>query len=168
MKLDTFMGYNVPNQEKVQSDFNAAVSLLGKLKGISNVTSKTDFNNFIFNINFDFDSVKNLNDALNAIAKIESVKHPLPYYSIYEYNGQTFKRLKVPNDSMSSQVVKTGNIGLVAGATATSIYRFSKTIHQSNNSKALISKNKTAVMLKQNVTDIIKQPSLFTNTIQLK
>lgn len=168
MKLDTFMGLNIPNEYRVRQDIISAKELVGKIPGIHNISANSDFENFIFTFKFDFDSTAALNRALNAIAKVESTKHPLPYYQVYEKNNKQFSRLKLPDDSTASKAAKNGNLNLLAGATATSIYRFQTTVASSSNKKALISKNKMAVMLKQPVTDIVKQPSLFSNTILFK
>lgn len=168
MKLDTFMGLNIPNEFRVRHDIQTAEGLVRKIQGIHNVTANIDFENFIFTFKFDFDSTASLNRALNAIAKAESEHHPLPYYQVYEKNTKQFTRLKLPDDSTASKAAKNGNLSLLAGATATSIYRFQSAVASTSNKKALISKNKMAVMLKQPVTDIVKQPSLFSNTILFK
>ncbi len=168
MKLDTFMGLNIPDISRLRQDIANAKTLVAAIPGIHNVSTGSDFENFIFTIKFDFDSTASLNRALNAIAKAESEKHPLPYYQVYERSAQKFARLKIPDDSTANLANKNGNLGLIAGATATSIYRFTQPVVSTSNKKALISKNKMAVMLKQPVTDIIKQPATFSNTIILK
>lgn len=168
MKLDTFMGLNIPDVSRIRQDIATAKTLIAAIPGIHNVSTGSDFENFIFTVKFDFDSTAALNQALNAITKIESTKHPLPYYQVYEKSALQFSRLKIPDDSTANIAGKNGNLGLISGATATSIYRFSQPVVSTSNKKALISKNKMAVMLKQPVTDIIKQPATFSNTIHLK
>lgn len=168
MKLDTFMGLNIPSIGQLQNDIIKAKKLIGEIEGINTVITSSDFDNFIFTVKFNFDSTASLNKALNAIAKVESTRHPIPYYTIYEKNNTQFIRNKVPDDSTSAKAVKQGNLSLIAGATATSIYRFAQPVKSISNAKALISKNKQAVMLKQPVADIIKKPSLFSNTILFK
>ncbi len=168
MKLDTFMGLNIPNIEQVKIDIIKAKVLIGEIDGINSVITSSDFENFIFTVKFNFDSTASLNKALNAIAKVESTRHPIPYYNIYEKTNGQFSRLKVPDDSTASKAVRQGNLSLITGATATSIYRFTQPVKSTSNTKALISKNKLAVMLKQPVTDIVKKPALFSNTILFK
>ena len=168
MSLDSFMGLDIPDVSRIKDDIAKAKTILAGIEGIHNVMSSSDFENFIFTVKFNFDSTASLNRALNAIAKVESSKHPLPYYNIYDKSQQQFTRHKVPDDSASSQAIKTGRLGLISGATATSIYRFPQAVKSTSNPKALISKNTLAVMLKQPVVDIIKQPAIFSNTILFK
>lgn len=168
MSLDSFMGLDIPDVSRIKEDIAKAKTLLAGIDGIHNVMTSSDFENFIFTVKFNFDSTVSLNRALNAIAKVEGSRNPLPYYEIYDKSQQQFTRHKVPDDSASIQAAKTGKLGLISGATATSIYRFPHIVKSNSNPKAQISKNKMAVMLKQSVTDIIKQPALFSNTILFK
>jgi hypothetical protein len=168
MKLDTFMGLNIPSTGQVQNDIIKAKKLIGEIEGIHTVVTTSDFDNFIFTVKFNFDSTASLNKALNAIAKVESTRNPIPYYTIYEKTEGQFSRLNVPDDSTAAKAVRQGNLSLISGATATAIYRFAQPVKSISNSKALISKNKLAVMLKQPVADIVKKPSLFSNTILFK
>lgn len=72
MKLDTFMGLNIPDVSRLRQDIANAKTLVAAIPGIHNVSTGSDFENFIFTIKFDFDSTASLNRALNAIAKAES------------------------------------------------------------------------------------------------
>lgn len=90
MKLDTFMGLNIPNIEQVKIDIIKAKVLIGEIDGINSVITSSDFENFIFTVKFNFDSTASLNKALNAIAKVESTRHPIPYYNIYEKQTDNF------------------------------------------------------------------------------
>lgn len=167
LSLDTFMGFNLPNEAQVREHFYRSEQILSKCKGISSVQNSGNFEQYIIKIKFDFDSINHLNEALNAMAAIESKNNPLPFMTVYEFNNGAFKRLQIPNDSM---LVNAGqrHIKLFEGATVTTIYRFPKTIEKVSNSQAVISKNKSAVMLKQKVTDLAKKPALLSNTILLK
>lgn len=167
LSLDTFMGFNLPNEDQVREHFYRSEQVLSKCKGITKIENSGNFDQYIIKIKFDFDSIVHLNQALNAMAAIESKNNPLPFMTVYEFDNGTFKRLQIPDDSM---LVSTGqrHIKLFEGATVTTIYRFNKTIDKVSNSQAVISKNKTAVMLKQKVTDLAKKPALLSNTILLK
>ena len=168
IKLDTFMGLNLPGIDKVKADIAKAEKLVAQIPGISLVSSESDFENFIFTFKFSFDSTEALNLALNKIAAVESERHPLPFYTVYRSNSTEFERLKLPDDSVANNAQVKDKLGWFSGATATSIYRFTKTVSSVSNKKALISKNKKAVMLKQSIIDIVKKPEIFSNIIQLK
>ncbi|MBL7836116.1 MAG: hypothetical protein JNM67_01245 [Bacteroidetes bacterium] len=167
IKLDTFMGYNLPSEYEVRTKMSEIAAAIAKVKGISDVQHHSDEQQFIFKLKFHFDSIKHLNQALNTIAALESERHPLPYMSVYEVNDGVFKRLQIPHDSLLRSV-KQSHIKLFEGATVTSIYRFKKYVEKVSNSKAIVSKSKTAVMLKQNITDVATKPSILANTISLK
>lgn len=167
LKLDTFMGYNLPEQYEISNKLYEISNALKLAKGISNIDHNSDNDQFIYNIKFHFDSIKNLNIALNLIAAMESKIQRLPYMNLYEYSDGSFKRLQVPPDSLR-QNSRQDHIKLFEGATVTTIYRFKKTVENVSNPNAVISKSKTAVMLKQKVTELATKPSLLNNTIRLK
>ncbi len=166
MKLDTFMGLNIPKQYEVSNYFSTASKAVAKIPGITAVDYNTDYNNFIFTFTFKFDKTENLNKAINAAAKSVTNKSSLPYYNVFAFSNNTFERHKTPNDSLS-QVIKASKdqLNLISGAKATSIYRFQKEVAKSSNSKAVLSKNKKAVMLKADIINILLDPAQFANTI---
>ncbi|MCC6817875.1 MAG: hypothetical protein IT245_03160 [Bacteroidia bacterium] len=167
IKLDTFMGYTLPNQNAIEKDLNKVVEILSISKGITNVQRSFDFDQFIFSIQFHFDSVKNLNLALNQIAHHERIKYSLPFVRLYEKENGVFKRNTIPDDTLFKKVDKK-HFKLFDDATITSIYRFQNTVESTSNSKAIISKNKKAVFLKHNIKELTANPSLLSNSIKLK
>ena len=61
MMLDEVEGHKVPTEQKIQSEFDKICDLSKTVDGISNVSSSSDFYNFIFEYNCDFNKVENLN-----------------------------------------------------------------------------------------------------------
>lgn len=165
MTLDSFLGVKVPNQARINAYFNAIVNAAKKTEGISKVSTTRDFDNFIFTFSCTFDKTEHLNKAINEAARACARKKAIPYLNVFSMSSTAFTRYQTPTDSIARKAKSNPNLKLLAGATVVSIYRFSKDIKSVSNSKAKISPNKRAVMLKQDFTDIISTPSIFTNTI---
>jgi hypothetical protein len=166
MKMDTFMGAKIPREYEINSYIYAAEEAIKKVPGISQVQYHTDYENYIFTCSFDFDSTANLNKALNIVSKEVSTNKNFPYWNIFSSTEQSFVRNKTPDDSISAILAERKKLlELIPDASMTSIYRFQKEVKSISNPKAMISKNKKAVMLKQNVTEILLNPIIFTNTI---
>jgi hypothetical protein len=169
MKLDTFMGVNIPSTYEVSDYFRKAHAAVSKVPGISKSDYTTDYQNYIFTFTFTFDKTETMNKAINAAAQSVTQKSALPYYNVFAFKQNTFQRHKTPNDSLAKIAkVRKGQLQLISGARATSIYRFTQPVAKTSNSKAILSKDRKAVMLKQDITDILLNPSLFANTITVQ
>lgn len=164
MTLDSFLGVKIPSQARMNAYFNAIANAARKTQGITKVTTTRDFENFIFTFSCSFDKTENLNKVINEAAKSCSRKK-IPHLNVFGMSSTAFSRYQTPNDSISKRLRNNPNLNLLAGATVVSIYRFTKEVKSVSNSKAKISPNKKAVMLKQDITDIISTPSIFSNTI---
>lgn len=165
-KLDTFLGAKIPKEAEIRESFAIAQDAIAATKGISNVQQTMDFENYIATLTFSFDHTESLNQALNNAAQTSNKKNPLPYTNVFTYKNNVFIRHKTPNDSVSDlSKIKNSQLNLIGDATITSIYRFANEIIKTSNKKALVSKNKKAVMLKQTISDVILKPELFINTI---
>lgn len=168
LKLDTFMGVNIPSEAEIRNTIAKAELAIKKTSGVSNVSKTLDFENYIFNISFKFDSTAVLNKALNNAALATSNKNNLPFWNVFDFTNQHFTRKKIPNDSIAKILTKDkGKLNLINGASITSVYKFSTEVKSVTNAKAIIAKNKKAVMLKQSIKDVMLNPSIFTNTIKL-
>lgn len=165
-KLDTFLGAKIPKEAEIRESFGLAQDAISATKGISNVGQSIDFENYIATLTFNFDNTESLNQALNNAAKSSNKKNPLPYTNVFSFKNNVFIRHQTPNDSMTDlSKIKNNQLSLIGDATITSIYRFTNEVSKTSNKKALLAKNKKAVMLKQTISDVILHPELFINTI---
>lgn len=165
-KLDSFLGAKIPKEAEIRESFGLAQDAIAATKGISNVNQTMDFENYIATLTFSFDNTEHLNEALNNAAQTSSKKNPLPYTNVFSFKNNVFMRHKTPDDSLNDlSKIKSSQLSLIGDATITSIYRFANEIIKTTNKKALVSKNKKAVMLKQSISDVILHPELFINTI---
>lgn len=166
-KLDTFMGYHLPNKSDISLKFHEAYKLLGSYQGIKTLYYNLDFNNYIGEIKFSFDSTKHLNAALENLAKHFDRSGQLTTFDMFSFNKNSFERIMMPPDS-SFKIHKPNKLKIFGDAKVTSIYKFQKIVKSSSNANAKISKNKKAVMLKTTVKELIKNPNTFSNTIQFQ
>lgn len=169
MKLDSFMGVKLPGQYRISEDIEAARYALENSPGIKNAHCSMDFNNFIFSISFNFDSVQALNKGI--VAAMNSASSVIQFRSsgFFVKSPETFERTAMPADSLIRTISGRNDvIELIEDASITSIIRFNKQVSSASNKDARISKNGTAVMVKQNVKDALLKPQLLFNKISLK
>ncbi|MBL6448635.1 hypothetical protein JMN32_20150 [Fulvivirga sp. 29W222] len=169
MLLDTVNGYKVPAREDINHALNKAVTFLQNTEGISNVSKKVDFDNYIFSLSCHFRSVNNIDDILQEVTKNLKVK-PL----LFSYNFDATKKVFSKNYSYDTEVkteyekLKEDDKKVFDEASYTSIFRFEHEITASSNAKAKISKSKRAVMMRASALDVINGNINLTNKIQLK
>src|SRR5690606_27181637 len=67
--LENVDGVKIPKEQEITqklSDFKLKVS---KIEGITNVSTKTDFDRYIFIIKLDYKNIKSLNEVVNTLNK---------------------------------------------------------------------------------------------------
>ena len=170
MKAGEINGVEIPSKDEVKLEIIKLKQTLSKIKGISNVKTKSDFSEFIFEVNGDFENVKALNKAINASAKtFNQTPFPLPKFKHFEYSSNQFSRLfEYTNERFSekeyndfSAVVKY----LMESAKVVSIYRFEKPVRKVSNKKANLSPSKKAVKLEGNIAEFAKGEVTLENHI---
>ena len=144
MWLEEVDGVKIPNEEEITQkllDFKRTAS---KIEGIANLSTKTDFDHYIFTIQFTY---QNLQVHFNS-------------------NGKTFERIAsypVPEKLVKDPKKKTD----LEQANIIAVYTFDKNIAGATNGNSKIAKNKKTIFLKQNMYNVLKKSSLMNNTIQL-
>lgn len=157
--LEEVDGVKIPSEQEITkklADFKAKAL---KIDGITNVNTKTDFENYVFIIKLNYANVKALNAVVNTINNQSDQIH-------FSSNAKGFERIAsypVPEnlvkDPKKKQDLEQANI--------ISIYTFDRDITATNNPNSKISKNKKTVFLKQSMYSVLKKSSLMNNTIQL-
>ncbi|TJZ50601.1 hypothetical protein FAZ15_21515 [Sphingobacterium olei] len=169
MLLDSVNGIKVPSKTTVQKELNDIVLILKQTKGVSNVNSSLDFNNYIATLECDFNNVA----ALNAFTKTLSTKFKtnISGYTTYAYDASNKVFVRKYNASQDAKKeflkLKGENQKVFNDAYFTSIYRFVDPVKKQQNSKASISANRKAVMLKTGILDLINDNTNLSNTIVL-
>ena len=159
MWLEEVDGVKIPNEEEITQkllDFKRTAS---KIEGIANLSTKTDFDHYIFTIQFTYQNLKALNAVVNVINKQKNQVH-------FNSNGKTFERIasypvkeKLVKDPKKKTDLEQANI--------IAVYTFDKNIAGATNGNSKIAKNKKTIFLKQSMYNVLKKSSLMNNTIQL-
>jgi hypothetical protein len=167
MKMDKINGYPVPTKEKIKKDVAVIEKIISSTPGISNVITKIDFVNFIFNLNFDFKKTANLNEVVANLKANNKIDKSTPS-DFYSYANNKFTRLN--KIAMKSMYEKTGKADkeVFENANYTTIYKFESGIKSSSNTSALISKSKKAIKFNSSILDIINGNKKLENTIILQ
>lgn len=157
--LEEVDGVKIPNEQEISQkleDFKVKASKIG---GISNVTTKTDFDNYVFIIKLNYANIKALNAVVNTINNQRDQIH-------FSSNAKNFERIAsypVPEKVIKDPKKKKD----LEEASITAIYTFDKDIASVENTNSKISKNKKTVFLKQSMYSVLKKSTLMNNTIQL-
>ncbi|MFD2942203.1 hypothetical protein [Flavobacterium notoginsengisoli] len=157
--LEEVDGVKIPNEQEITQKLDDFKVKALKIDGISNVTTKTDFSNYVFIIKLNYANLKALNAVVNTINNQREQIH-------FSGSGKTFERIasypvpeKVVNDPKKKKDLEEASI--------TSIYTFDRDILTADNANSKISKNKKTVFLKQSMYSVFKKSTLMNNTIQL-
>ncbi|CAD0001525.1 hypothetical protein [Flavobacterium chungangense] len=157
--LEEVDGVKIPNEQEITQKLTDFKSKVSKIEGISNVTTKTDFDRYIFIIKLDYKSLKALNEVVNTLNKQKNHIH-------FTANSKSFERIAsypIPENLLKDEKKKED----LEKANIVSIYTFDRDVLNTSNANCKISPNKKTVFLKQSMYSVLKKSSLMNNTIQL-
>lgn len=168
MLMDSINGHKVPSKKEIQQSINELSANLKKISGISNVTTTTDFNNYIATLSFSFTNVEAINQGTQEILNMYKVKTgDLPVYSFNKAKAAFGYEYKDGGTRSAYEKLKKEDREVLKDATYTNIYRFPVLIEKSSNKQAKISKSGKAVMQKISILDLINNQVNISNQIQL-
>lgn len=157
--LEEVDGVKIPNEQEITQKLNDFKSKVSKIEGISNVTTKTDFDRYIFIIKLDYKNLKALNEVVNTLNKQKNQIH-------FNANSKSFERIAsypIPENLLKDEKKKED----LEKANIIAIYTFDRDILNTSNANCKISPNKKTVFLKQSMYSVLKKSSLMNNSIQL-
>jgi len=157
--LEEVDGVKIPNEQEITQKLADFKSKATKIEGISNVTTKTDFDRYIFIIKLDYKSLKALNEVVNTLNKQKNQIH-------FNANSKSFERIAsypIPENLLKDEKKKED----LEKANIISIYTFDRDVLNTSNANCKISPNKKTVFLKQSMYSVLKKSSLMNNNIQL-
>ena len=157
--LEEVDGVKIPNEQEIIQKLNDFKAKVSKIEGISNVTTKTDFDKYIFIIKLDYKNLKALNEVVNTLNKQKNQIH-------FTGDSKSFERVAsypIPENLLKNDKKKED----LEKANIISIYTFDRDIATTTNPTSKISKNKKTVFLKQSMYSVLKKSSLMNNEIQL-
>ena len=157
--LEEVDGVKIPNEQEIIQKLNDFKAKVSKIEGISNVSTKTDFDKYIFIIKLDYKNLKALNEVVNTLNKQKNQIH-------FTGDSKSFERVAsypIPENLLKDEKKKED----LEKASITAIYTFDRDIATTTNPTSKISKNKKTVFLKQSMYSVLKKSSLMNNEIQL-
>lgn len=169
MLLDSVNGYKVPSKSTIRKKVAEVVQKIKKTKGVHNVNSTLDLDEFILAISCDFDNVEAINNVLVAFSsKKQAQAIKKQQHFTYNKKSKTFVRSHHFDIGREFQKTKMKDRKVFETATYTGVYRFDDLVQLSANKQSKISKSKKAVMLRVKAQDIITNKYTIKNKIQLQ
>lgn len=158
--LEEIDGVKIPNEQEIAkklADFKLNAS---KIEGISNISTKTNFNDYIFTLKLEYKNLKALNAVMNSLNEQKNKIH------FNNENNDSFERYaaypipqKIANDPKKKSDLQAAQI--------IAIYTFDAPIKSFTNTRSKLSKNKQSVFLKHSIYNVLQSPNLMNNKIQL-
>jgi hypothetical protein len=168
MKMKTINGHNVPTQQEIINKIADIEKATAKTTGISLVKTSMDFDNYIATITCHFNKVNQLNSIIKSVSEIDNKKSNIIEKS-YDYDAATNIFARINKISLKKDYNKMSNADKEIFTTAnyTAIYKFENAVTTVSNKDAKVSPSKKAVMLQQNVLDVITEKKSIENKITL-
>ena len=170
-KMDEVQGVEVPKQAEIDEEIVKVKKTLSAIKGISNVKTTSNYDEFIFTISSSFDNVITLNKGINAVVS-ELNRTPLPVAKKdnFAFSPGKFTRLFQYATDLKLNDEEYDNLNMSARfvmetARVVSVYRFQNPIKGFTNKKAQLSPSKKAVKFESNISDLIKGQASIENVI---
>lgn len=169
LALDSLDGKKVPSIPEIKEKINHYKEILSQKEGISNVKVESDFTNFIFKFQCDFISVVHLQKALKEFvleeSKNKTFKDLETNWLVWEMNKLTRSVPSMTADFTSK--LKKEDVEALKTGKYLCISRFDKTVDKVENTSALISPTKQAVIIKTTPYALIQNLKVLENIIYL-
>lgn len=169
LALDSLEGHRVPSKDEISERITAFQKRLEAKTGISNVLVESNFTDYIFKVQCDFTSIEALQIAFKDVVKEESQEKNLKEldHNWMSWDGTKLIR-SVPDITIErTKSLKAEDAELLKQGNYTSITRFQRPVEKFDNTNAILSKNKLAVMIKTNPYLLTQDYNLLENTIYL-
>lgn len=165
--LDEVEGYKVPTLNNIKSKFNKLGLKTSTVKGITNVKTESNFNDYIFTYSCHFNKIDQLNAVIDTLGKTSAIGQHAKYYS-YSTKDMIFTRLgdnllKTHYDRLPEKQKAVFN-----GAKFTSVCKFEGSVIKQTHPKTLVSANKKAILHKTDVISLIRNGKIINKKVYLK
>lgn len=170
LALDTLDGRKVPSLDEIKADIDRLITAFRAKDGISEVTLDANYDDYMFKISCDFNSLSSLQSAIKDVIREETKYKESPEldHEWLSLNADVLER-SVPQITIEkAKEIKQSDKDLLKEGSYTSITRFNKVIDDFKNQNAMVSKNGMAIMLKTDPYSLIEDHHLLDNTIYLK
>lgn len=169
LALDSLDGKKVPSIDEISGKIKDVIDQLNDQNGISNVEMESNFDEFIFKLQFDFTSIRTLQDAITSIIKTEAKNSELKDFETRWLSFEDDKLIRsIPQITIEkTSKLKKEDAELLKEGSYTCITRFERDVESFENETAKKAKNNKAVMLRTNAYSLSQNPALLDNTIYL-
>ena len=172
MLLDSVNGYKIPSEDDIDQSLKDILYHLEKTAGISNIKQTKDYSNYVFTISCDFKDIESVNAIFKELIKEQNKINYTNFTTTnYSYNKEVniFKRHFKYDDAIKKSFsnLSQDDRKIFDDASYTCIYRFADKVKKVSNTKAKVSPNKTAVLLKIDALSIIMGEENVENKIEL-
>lgn len=167
LALDSLNGKKVPSIQDIETKIEEYQKKLQNKEGISNVLVESNFTDFIFKFQCDFENVQLLQKAIKDIVASENKDWVNDEHVWLTWNENEFSRSTPALSSTISDRLKRDDIELLKNGSYISITRFEKPIEKQTNANAKISANRLAVMIRTNPYLLTQNTEILKNTIYL-
>ena len=160
-------GNKLPTIDEIKEQMAAILKEANELEGISNVEAISDFEDYIFTFNCDFENLYALNDAINIMAdRYNESGQPTIFEDNYGFDVASFYRyFNYPIPDIDYDKLSTMEKFLMETATFTGIYRFEDAIKKCTNTSARISKSGKSAMIKATVDQLVTKKISIENEV---
>ncbi len=166
-QMKTINGRDVPSENEIKQKIKELERSVAKTKGITDVKTTMDFDNYIVTMSCNFTNANMLNGIVKSIAKTGTEGKYLEKSYNYDATKNTFERINKVSVAKDYNKLSNADKEVFATANYTAIYKFENTISSATNADAKISPSKKAIMLQYNVLDVIQNKKSIENKISL-
>jgi hypothetical protein len=167
LALDSLNGKKVPSISDLEKKIEEYKKKLENKEGISNVIFETNFSDFIFKFQCDFESVQTLQKAVKDIVASENKDWVDDEYVWLNWKEDEFSRSTPALSADITTKMKNDEVELLKNGSFISITRFDRPIEKQTNPNAKISANRLAVMIRTNPYLLTQNTEILKNTIYL-
>lgn len=166
-QLDSFRNYHIPTEDELNQSINEGLAILKTCDGISSVSLSRDYENYVFRLKFNFDTITNLNQAISKT--FGGMAHrALPFQASFDWNNTSYQRNSDFHESGAFEDLSLQNRKVMSTSHYINIVRLPGEVKAVLNPRAKVSGNKKAVFLKSNILQLIKGNEAMQNTILMK
>lgn len=169
LALDSLDGRKVPSIDEIKAQVARIIEEFDAQKGISAVSIEADYDEYMFKLKCDFETLAQLQAAIKNVVKTElkNKDYPELEHNWVSYSQNTLQR-SIPQITIKqSKEINQKEIDLLKLGTYTSITRFEREIESFENNSATLSKNKKAIMLRTDPYSLTQNPEILDNSITL-
>ena len=167
LALDSLNGKKVPSIQEIENKIEEYKKKLENKEGISGVVVETNFTDFIFKFQCDFENVQALQKAIKEIAASENKDWVDEEYVWLSWKEDELSRSTPTPSPTIIESLKRDDVELLKNGSYISITRFERPIEKVSNPNAKISANRMAVMTRTNPYLLTQNTEILKNTIYL-